>query len=57
MSGKCAAVVWMVGFGFSLRDADPRVLGVLLLVLIFLNILPSDCPDGDILTLLYVRAK
>ena len=35
MTGKCAAGVWMVGVGVSLRDADPRVLGVLLLVLIF----------------------
>ena len=45
MSGKCAAGVWMVGttgFGVPLRDADPWALGVLLLVLIFLNILPSD---------------
>jgi hypothetical protein len=52
MTGKCAAGVWMVGVGVSLRDSDPRVLGVLLLVLIFLNILPSGCPDGDMLTLL-----
>ena len=52
MTGKCAAGVWMVVFGVPLRDADPWVLGVLLLVLIFLNIFPSGCPDGDMLTLL-----
>ena len=55
MSGMYAAGIWMVetiGFGVPLRDADPWVLGVLLLVIIFLNTLPSDCPDGDMLPLL-----
>ena len=61
MSGMCAAGVWMAvttEFGVPLRDVDPWALVVLLLVLVFLrNILASDCPEGDTLMLLSVRAK